>query len=224
MGRLVEDEALKDFYRILKASSMNQEADSEKDPDKRDKLITRARRLKNKLQKEELQDLFELFDAEMISRVEKPALQEPGDSMQGTPQTGEFEHPVTQQRKEVDGLIKTGQSPIEAHAAVHGDPNLGEIESKAKLAGTLGRIQSDRTSNGIMHDKNGEFTSIMAADAEIEKDLDQVTRDDLRTPEKQQVPDYQQTAGMQVAEDLEIQEDIDYTEFDVAYLQQFGRA
>jgi len=226
MGRaLVEDDDLKDFYRILKASASDQAADKEKDPEKRDKLETRARRLRNKLKKEEvLSDLFELFDAEMMSQQEKPALMDPEEPAIGAPQTGEFEHPVTQQRKEVDGLIKTGQSPIEAHAAVHGDPNLGEIESKAKLAGTLGRIQSDRTSNGIMHDKNGEFTSIMAADAEIEKDLDQVTRDDLRTPEKQQVPDYQQTAGMQVAEDLEIQEDIDYTEFDVAYLQQFGRA
>jgi hypothetical protein len=223
MGRaLVEDDDLKDFYRILKASASAQAADKEKNPEKREKLLNRERRLKNKLQKEELGDLFELFDAEMMQRMEKPALQDPEEPAIGTPDSGNYEHPVTQQRTQVNDLIKQGESPIEAHKAVHGEVDIGEIESKKKLAGTLGRIQQQGSTNGISPEKDGEFVSIYAADSEIEQNLDQVTRDDLRTSEPKQVPDYQQTAAMQ--EELEIHDEIDYHEFDVAYLQQFGRA
>ena len=222
---LVEDDDLKDFYRILKASASDQAAAKEKDPEKRDKLETRARRLRGKLKKEEaLSDLFELFDAEMMQQQEKPALMDPEEPAVGTPQSGSFEHPVTQQRKEVQALIKQGESPVEAHKAVHGEIDIGQIESKAKLAGTLGRIQQDNTTDGLKMDTDGDFVSIMAADSQIEADLDQVTRNDLRTPEPKQVPDYQQEPGQQVKEELETQDDIDYHEFDVAYLQQFGRA
>ena len=222
---LVEDDDLKDFYRILKASASDQAAAKEKDPEKRDKLETRARRLRGKLKKEEaLSDLFELFDAEMMQQQEKPALMDPEEPAVGTPQSGSFEHPVTQQRKEVQALIKQGESPVEAHKAVHGEIDIGQIESKAKLAGTLGRIQQDNTTDGLKMDTDGDFVSIMAADSQIEADLDQVTRNDLRTPEPKQVPDYQQEPGQQVKEELETQDYIDYHEFDVAYLQQFGRA
>ena len=224
MGRsLVEDDDLKDFYRILKASSAEQAAAKEKDPEKREKHYRAERRLKSKLQREELSELFDLFEQEMTMVQDKPQLQDAEPSM-GTPQSGEYEHPVTQQRHQVDALIKQGESPIEAHKAVHGELDIGEIESKKKLAGTLGRIQQQGSTNGIKYDKDGEFVSIMAADAEIEQDLDQVTRNDLRTPYEKQVPDYQQQPGQQVAEELDIEEEIDYHEFDVAYLQQFGRA
>ena len=222
---LVEDDDLKDFYRVLKASAADQAADKEPDPEKANRLQNRARRFRGKLKKEEaLSDLFELFDSEMMARTEKPALMDPEEPAIGTPQGGNYEHPVTQQRHEVDALIKQGQSPLEAHKAVHGDPNIGEIQSKARLAGTLGRIQQSNSNNGVSPEKDGEFVSIYAADSAIEQDLDQVTRDDLRTPEPKQVPDYQQEPGQQVAETLNIEEDIDYHEFDVAYLQQFGRA
>ena len=221
---LQEDEDLKDFYRILKASSLAQAASKEKDPEKANKLERQQRRLKSKLNREEaLSDLYELFDAEMMQAQEKPQLQDTNDAAMGTPQTGNYEHPVTQQRKQVDALISTGESPIEAHAAVHGEVDISQIQHKAKLAGTLGRLQQDKANNGVMYDKGGEFMSILAADAAIEKDTDQVTRDDLRTPQEKQVPDNQQTPAMQVAEELEIQDEIDYHEFDVAYLQQFGR-
>ena len=220
---LVEDDDLKDFYRILKASASAQAADKEKDPEKREKLLRQERRLKSKLQREELSDLFDLFEQEMTALQDKPQLQDAEPSM-GTPQSGNYEHPVTQQRHEVDELIKTGQSPIEAHKAVHGELDIGQIESKAKLAGTLGRIQQQGTTDGVKYDKDGEFVSIMAADAEIEADLDQVTRNDLRTPSTKQVPDYQQQPGQQVAEEVDIEPEMDYHEFDVAYLQQFGRA
>ena len=254
MGRsLVEDDDLKDFYRILKASSAAQAAAKEKDPEKAEKHYRAERRLKSKLQKEELSELFDLFEQEMTMVQDKPQLQDAEPSM-GTPQQGNYEHPVTQQRKEVDALIKQGESPIEAHKAVHGELDIGEIESKKKLAGTLGRIQQQGSTNGIKYDKDGEFVSILAADAEIEKDLDQVTRNDLRTPYEKQVPDYQQQPGQQVAEEkscgkgeyycnddqkckpipeghavddsgfLYKKEEIDYHEFDVAYLQKFGRA
>ena len=222
---LVEDDDLKDFYRVLKASAADQAADKEPDPEKANRLQNRARRFRGKLKKEEaLSELFELFDAEMMSQQEKPALMDPEEPAIGTPQSSSYEHPITQQRKEVQALIQQGESPTEAHKAVHGEIDIGQIESKAKLAGTLGRIQQNNSTDGLKYDKDGDFVSIMAADAEIEADLDQVTRDDLRTPEPKQVPDYQQTPGQQVAEALETQDDIDYHEFDVAYLQQFGRA
>ena len=226
MGRaLVEDDDLKDFYRVLKASSLRQASASEKDPEKQEKLYRKERRLRSKLNREDaLSDLFELFDAEMMQRMEKPALQEPQTSSIGTPQENDAEHPVTQQRRQVDDLIKQGSDPLTAHQQVHGEVNLGDIDAKAKMAGTLGRIQQDGTENDIKHDKDGDFKSILAVDAEIEKDLDQVTRNDLRTPQRGQVPDSQQLPAQQTAEEVEIIEEIDYTEFDVAYLQQFGRA
>ena len=73
MGRaLVEDDDLKDFYRVLKASSLRQASASEKDPEKQEKLYRKERRLRSKLNREDaLSDLFELFDAEMMQRMEE---------------------------------------------------------------------------------------------------------------------------------------------------------
>jgi hypothetical protein len=49
----------------------------------------------------------------------------------GTPQTGELRAPCdTSNATRWTTLIKQGESPIEAHKAVHGEPNIGEIESK----------------------------------------------------------------------------------------------
>ena len=221
-----EDEDLKDFYRILKASSLAQASAKEKDPDKAAKMERQQRRLKSKLNREDaLSDLYELFDAEMMSRMDKPQLQEPSNANLGTPQQGSVEHPVTQQRKQVDQLMKGGSDPLSAHQEVHGDINTGDIQSKAKLAGTLGRIQQDGTNNDIKYDKNPEnFKSILAVDAEIEKQIDQVTRNDLRTPQDKQVPDSEQVPAQQQAEEVSMTEEIDYHEFDVMYLKTFGRA
>ena len=228
---ITEDDALKDFYRILKASSVAQEADKEKDEEKQDKLFKRERRLKQKLQKEDLTDLFELFDADMMQRHEKPPLQDsdPGAHM-GTPQDFDttpsqgMKHPVIQQRQMVDNLRQKGMAPLDAHQEVHGEVQLGDINSKGKMAATLGRVQKDGTEHGIQYERGGDFRSVLTTDADIEVKLDQTTRDDLRTPQNQQVPDRMQTPGEQVAEELDKTEEIDYTEFDVAYLQQFGRA
>lgn len=226
---LNEDDALKDFYRILKASSVAQEADKEKDEEKQDKLYKRERRLKQKLQKEELSDLFELFDADQMQRMEKPQLQDEdpsalvGGPQQSTPDQG-LQHPVIQQRQMVDNMRARGMGALDAHQSVHGPGDLGDVNSKAKVAATLGRVQKDGTEHGIQYERGDEFRSVMTTDADIEVKLDQVSRNDMRSDFNQQIPDKYQTPQQQQMEELDTQEEIDYTEFDVAYLQQFGRA
>ena len=226
---LNEDDALKDFYRILKASSVAQEADKEKDEEKQDKLYKRERRLKQKLQKEELSDLFELFDADQMQRMEKPQLQDEdpsalvGGPQQSTPDQG-LQHPVIQQRQMVDNMRFKGMGALDAHQSVHGPGDLGDVNSKAKVAATLGRVQKDGTEHGIQYERGDEFRSVMTTDADIEVKLDQVSHNDMRSDFNQQIPDKYQTPQQQQMEELDTQEEIDYTEFDVAYLQQFGRA
>ena len=172
---------------------------------------------------EPLKDLFDLYESE-VSLVDKPDLTNPSKSFgMGAPTTGSYEHPVIQSRNSVDQLRDAGV-PIEiAHQAVKGQVDTGNIQSKADLASTLGRVQDGSQHNNIMVDKNSEFKSVMATDAAIEKKLDQVTRNDLRTPMPSQVPDYQQTPSQEVAEELETAEEYDYN-LDVQYLQVYGRA
>ena len=140
-----------------------------------------------------LDELYDLWESE-VNYVEKPDLSNPGQSFaMGTPQTGNYEHPVIQSRNNVDMLRQQGV-PIEiAHQAVKGSVDTGNIQSKADLASTLGRVQDGDQHSNLMVDKNAKFKSVMATDAAIEKQLDQVTRNDLRTPMASQVPDYQQT-------------------------------
>ena len=165
----------------------------------------------------ELQELFDLYEA----MVAKPELQDTEASDVAGPNEGNFEHPVTQQRNEVDYARAQGMNPAEAHQAVHGEVDTTSVESKAKFASTLGRVQDDGNKRAVKVEP--EKQSIFAKDTEVEKQLDQVTRDDLRTPMNQQVPDREQTPGDQVAEELDYVEEYDYNE-DVAYLQKFGRA
>jgi hypothetical protein len=167
-----------------------------------------------------LEDLFSLYEAEMNMQP-KPSLQAPLPSNYESPHKGQFEHPVTKMRNEIDSLIAQGEDPATAHQSVHGDIDPGDIDSKSKLAATLGRLQDDGINTGIKIEK--DKGSILARDAAIEKSLDQVTPDDLRTPMNQQVPDDQQTPQDQVAEELDYQEEMDYND-DVAYLQKYGRA
>ena len=112
-------------------------------------------------------------------------------------------------------------NPVQAHKEVYGEINTGDIESKAALASTLGRIQDDGNKRDITIEK--DKNSILAQDAKIEAETDQVTRDDLRSPMRQQIPDRFQTPGEQVAEELEKDDEYDYN-LDVAYLQKYGRA
>ena len=197
-----------------------------------------------------LQQLYDLYENEMsmMSVMDKPDLQEPDADMMGTPQRGNFEHPIIQQRQEVDKLRKSGMSPEDAHQEIHGEVDLGDVEHKKKLASTLGRVQDDGAKNGVKMDKNADFKSILAIDAEIEKATDQVTPDDMRTPMAQQVPDFEQQVeetkcgkgeyfctdkkkcmpiperhGVDKDGWLYKKEEYDYNE-DVMYLQQYGRA
>jgi hypothetical protein len=167
-----------------------------------------------------LEDLYSLYEAEM-NVMSKPQMQDEIPSGYESPHKGQYAHPITKMRNEIDSLIAQGQDPVNAHQSVHGDVDPGDINSKAELAATLGRLQDDGNRNAIKMEP--EKGSILSRDAEYEKQQDDVTHDDLRTPMNQQVPDEQQTPQDQVAEELENTEEYDYNE-DVAYLQQFGRA
>ena len=165
-----------------------------------------------------LQELFELAEAE-LNVMPKPPLSDGPSPNYESPHKGQFEHPVTKQRNEIDSLIAQGMDPAMAHQSVHGDINPGDIDSKAKFASTLGRIQDDGNRNAVKMEPAKQ--SILYRDAAYEKRQDAVTHDDLRTPMNQQVPDDQQTPADQVAED--IQECYNYMD-DVKYLQTYGRA
>lgn len=157
-----------------------------------------------------LQELWDLYEAV----VPKPNIGGEVSSEYGGPNQNNFEHPVTKRNNEIDSLIAQGQDPVSAHRAVMGDIDTSNVESKANFASTLGRIQDDRLKRAVKTEP--EKGSILARDAEFEKQQDQVTRDDLRTPMNQQVPDVQQQPVDQVAEDC-------YND-DVAYLRKYGRA
>ena len=163
--------------------------------------------------KDPLQQLWDLY--EDLSVQDVPELQpDPEPSGIGTPQTGDYEHPVIQQRKQVDDLRQQGMADEDAHQQVHGEIDLSNSQSKADFAATLARIQQDADKKGIKTDDNADFKSLLARDKELEKSQ-QVTADDLKTPYRQEVPDEQQ--------EVDTQEEIDYN-LDVAYLQQYGRA
>lgn len=165
-----------------------------------------------------LQKLWELVDASMVQ--DKPELDAEIPAFQGTPRDNEYEHPVIQQRNQVDALRKKGVSPEDAHQQIYGDIDLADTESKRALASTFGRVQDDGNKKGIKIEKDGEFLSLLAVDDEMEKNLDKVTADDLRTPAAQEIPDALQDPDKpQLAQE----EEYDYN-MDVQYLQTYGRA
>ena len=163
--------------------------------------------------KDPLQQLWDLYEDMSVQDV--PELQpDPEPSGIGTPQTGDYEHPVIQQRKQVDDLRQQGMSDEDAHQQVYGEVDLPNSQSKADFAATLSRVQQDADKKGVKTDDDADFKSLLARDKELEKSQ-QVTPDDLKTPYRQEVPDEQQ--------EVDTQEEIDYN-LDVAYLQQYGRA
>ena len=167
----------------------------------------------NALFDDPLVELWNLYESVMP----KPDLGMPEPSSYAGPNQGKEKHPVAQQKDDINVKIKQGVKPEDAHQEVHGEVDTSDIQSKGKLAATLGRIQDDGLVSGVKLEP--EKGSILSRDAEVEAKLDQVTDDDLKTPMNQQVPDRDQTPQDQVAEDTEI----DYND-DVAYLQTFGRA
>ena len=180
----------------------------------------------------ELQALYELIDYEMAAQ-EKPEIQDDDPAMMGTPNEGpegkpDVRHPVIQKRDMVDAARAEGEDIVSAHEKVYGDTNLGDIQSKAGISSTLGRVQDDSFKTNIQLEP--EKGSILSKDFEAEKAADQVTPDDMHTPMRGQVPDDLQTPGENAAiasgmqqEELEIPEEYDYN-LDVAYLQTYGRA
>ena len=161
-----------------------------------------------KIVMEDLQKLFELFDEMRVQQ--KPQLQDEEPPME-TPPSFSAEHPVTQQRKEVDSHRENGAQPEDAHQAVHGEVDLGDTESKAKLAATFARVQGEKDRKGVRVDDDG--VSLLSKDEKVD-DVKPVSKDDLRTPQDQQVPTRDQ---------VDAQEEYDYNE-DVRYLQKYGRA
>lgn len=162
-----------------------------------------------------LQELYELADAQL-----RPQLQDPVSPTVSTPQRDDYQHPVIQQRNEVDGYRDGGAEAEDAHEMVHGAVDTADVDSKAKFAATLGRVQDGKDKKGITIEKDAEFKSLLAKDNAVEKNLDQVTPDDLKTPMNQQIPDAEQQDEPEAVDRME---EYDYNE-DVMYLRTYGRA
>ena len=172
-----------------------------------------------------LKELWNLYEDEMAGEgmnvVDQPELAADEPSSIYTPQTGDYEHPVIQQRKELDNLRAQGMDDIAAHEAIHGQVSLSDPDSKAKLAATLHRIQTDDEKRGIKVDKNAEYQSLLARDQEVQNKT-QVTANDLKTPMPQEVPDRLETDTQQQYGVDNQQEE--WYNFDMMYLQKYGRA
>jgi hypothetical protein len=166
-----------------------------------------------------LNKLWDLYESLLGTEMEPPS------PTVGSPNEDDYEHPVTQERKRVDAARAAGMDPTTAHEYVYGELDTGDPDQKAQLAATLGRVQNDNNRKNIKIEKDAEFLSIMAKDEVVQK-LDQVTPDDMRTPMDKEVPTaVQEPGGAEpgIREDLDMQEEFDYN-FDVAYLQKYGRA
>jgi hypothetical protein len=157
-----------------------------------------------------LQELWDL--------MEELPLQEPSPTM-GTPGGDSIEHPIIQQRKQVDALRLQGMTPDEAHQQVNGEVDLSDTEGKAALAATFGRVQDDGGKKGVKIETDVGFPSILAQDSVMSDTLGQTSVHDLRTPMNKEVPDALQSPDS----GLQQQEEMDYN-WDVAYLQKYGRA
>ena len=211
---------------VAKALDLDKRAEKEKDKDKAEKLRDRARIIQmnayeqlDALLTDPLEALWDL--EEELNVQPKPQLNTDFSAAYEGPNAGDIDHPVARKRQALDAEMEQGNDPIESHQSVHGEVDLGDTTSKRQLAGTLGRIQDERTKNGIRIEP--EKGSLLARDAEIEMKMDQTTHDDLRTPIRGQVPDRLQTPADEVAEEVNTGVEYDYNE-DVAYLQKFGRA
>ena len=164
-----------------------------------------------------LSKLWELYEDSMVQ--DKPELQAEPSASVGSPNEGDYEHPIIQQRRKVDELRKSGVDATAAHQQVYGEIDLSNTESKKDMAATLARVQDDGNTKGIKIEKDGEVMSLLAIDDEMTKQMDQVTPEDLRTPAAQEVPDHKQSGEGPLAQEEEMQYNMD-----VAYLQKYGRA
>lgn len=155
------------------------------------------------------------------SELQSPRLQDP-TPMVGNPidqESDDLEHPVVQQRNQVDAARKQGIPTEDAHQQVFGGVNTADINSKADFARTLGRVQKNSSKNAVYPDKNGQ--SIFAKEVELETSVDQVTPEDLKTPMDQEIPDELQREETDTLP-LDYIEEMDYNE-DIDYLKTYGR-
>jgi len=157
--------------------------------------------------KEPLKELFDLYEAEM----QMPPMEQP----EGAPPSSEDNmHPVAKENKALKDALNSGMGGVEAHENVFGKVNVGDVESKSKLASSLGTAESQRVHAGALPEPGSD--SLFAQEFKDSSSLDHVTDQDLRSPVRQQIPDAEQQA-------VETQEEIDYND-DVAYLRKYGRA
>ena len=168
---------------------------------------------------DELQQLWDLY--EEMRGVPKPQLRDDPPASMGAPPNGYADHPVIQDREKVDMMRKTGLPAETAHQQVHGDLDTSDTDAKAKFAATLGRTQEDGGRANIYIDKDADHPSILAIDDQLEKDAQQTSVKDLRTPVSKQVPNAVQ--GDEANVTLTQQEEVDYNE-DAEYLRLYGRA
>jgi len=166
-----------------------------------------------------LNQLWDLYESLLATDDEAPS------ATMGSPNEDNYEHPVTQERMKVDMARAAGADPTDAHEQIFGEVDTGDATQKASLAATLGRVQKDNNKRHIKIEREAEHPSILAQDEKMQK-LDQVTPDDMRTPTEKEVPNALQqpdgaTSG--VTEEVDNTEEFDYN-FDVAYLQKYGRA
>ena len=158
-----------------------------------------------------LKPLWDLYEAMMASSKQKQA---ETSAPIGSPNEGNFDHPVIQKRAQMDRLRAAGMKATDAHEKVHGEVNLSDVTRKADMASSLGRIQNDGGRNNVNPDDD-EAQSVYARDLELEK-MAKGNPETLKTKVPLEV-------GEPVAEAVELSEEFDYNN-DVAYLQKYGRA
>ena len=151
---------------------------------------------------------------------QKPTVQAPTSATMGSPNEGSVDHPVIQQRAQVDQLRASGVKTGDAHEKVHGEVNLMDVTQKSDVAATFGRVQDDGNSKNVHIDTKADAKSVMALDAELELKT-KLSPEMMRTtiPKETTLPD--ETGQNQP---VDTAEEIDYNEFDLMYLQKYGRA
>ena len=161
-----------------------------------------------------LQELWNLY--EESKGIPKPPLQDPGEPSVEGPNRGYDDHPIIQNKKNVDSLRLDGVSATDAHEKVYGDVNLSDVDAKGRMSATLGRTQEDGNKKAVHVEKDAEHLSIFAKDEALQNDVSGVA--DMKTPKSKEVPN-----ALQEPENVDKREQYDYND-DVSYLQKYGRA
>lgn len=166
-----------------------------------------------------LQNLWDLYESQSVSN--KPQLSTDPTATMGSPNEGNFDHPVIKTRQQVDDARVGGMSPGEAHEEGHGEVNLSDVTMKSDLAATFGRVQDDGNAGNVRIEFDTKTPSMLAIDAKLEKEVVR-NADSMKTKIPSETP---VTPGQPTSADtpLETQEEFDYN-FDVQYLQKYGRA